>query len=123
VGYLAAFALIYGTGEALWGRIQKRHQMHRFSHISDWIFPIQLILMAVSGMLIHIFRYQGLALATYYTYVFHLAVTLTLYVVMGPMGKWSHLAYRPFAIYFQEVRASALEQKSAQEALAPVGSD
>lgn len=119
LGYLAALALIYGTGEALWGRIQKRHQMHRFSHISDWLFPIQLILLAVSGLMIHVFRYQGLALATYYTYVFHLAIMLTLYVCVGPMGKWSHLAYRPFAIYLQTVKEKALERQADREALAP----
>jgi quinone-modifying oxidoreductase subunit QmoC len=123
VGYLAAFALIYGAGEALWGRIQKRQQMHRFSHISDWLFPVQLVLLAVSGLMIHVFRYQGLALATYYTYVFHLAIMLTLYVCVGPMGKWSHLAYRPFAIYLQAVKEKALEQQTAREAPAPIGSD
>jgi quinone-modifying oxidoreductase subunit QmoC len=123
LGYLAAFALIYGTGEALWGRIQKKQQMHRFSHISDWLFPIQLILMAVSGLMIHIFRYQGLALATYYTYIIHLAIMLTLYVCVGPMGKWSHLAYRPFAIYLQSVKEKALKTQMEHEALAPAGVD
>lgn len=123
VGYLAAFALIYGAGEAILGRLQKRQQMYRFSHISDWLFPIQLVLLALSGLMIHVFRYQGLALATYYTYVFHLAVMLTLYVCVGPMGKWAHLAYRPFAIYLQTVKEKALEQLKAREALAPAGSD
>lgn len=123
IGYLAAFVLIYGTADALLGRLNKNHQMHRFSHISDWLFPTQLILMAVSGMLIHIFRYTGLALATYYVYVFHLAVTLTLYVVVGPMGKWGHLAYRPFAIYIQTVIEKSLVQRSAREAPSTAAAD
>lgn len=119
VGYIAAFALIYGAGEAIWGRIKKRNEMHRFSHPSDWLFPILLLLLAVSGMLIHIFRYQGLALATYFTYVVHLAFMMNMYVCVGPMGKWAHLALRPFAIYFQTVKEKALTQQATVEGLAP----
>ena len=116
VGYLAALALIYGAGEALWGRIQKTHQMHRYSHPSDWLFPVLLILLAVSGLLIHTFRYLGLPLATYYIYVAHLAIMMMLYVCVGPMGKWAHLIYRPFAIYFQAVKEKAKQLQSERSA-------
>jgi quinone-modifying oxidoreductase subunit QmoC len=118
VGYLAALALIYGAGEALIGRIQKRHQMHRYSNASDWLFPVLLILLAVSGLLIHAFRYIGLPLATYYIYVAHLVVMMMLYVCVGPMGKWAHLIYRPFAVYFQAVkeRAKQLQREIPAEA-------
>jgi ferredoxin len=120
IGYLAALAIIYGSGDALLGRLQKRHQTYRFSHISDWLFPILLILLAVSGLLISTFRYLGLPLATYYTYVAHLVVMMMMYICIGPMGKWAHLLYRPFAIYFQEVKAKAKEQaETAADALAP----
>jgi len=52
IGYLAALAIIYGAGDALVSRIQKKHQMHHFSHLSDWLFPILLILLSVSGLMI-----------------------------------------------------------------------
>ena len=116
VGYLAALALIYGAGESLLGRIRKDHQMHTYSHVSDWLFPVLLILLAVSGLLIHIFRYQGLPLTTYYTYVAHLAIMMMLYVCVGPMGKWAHLIYRPFAVYFQAVKEKAKQMESEEPA-------
>jgi hypothetical protein len=109
LGYLAAGALIYGAGEAVLGRVRKQHQMHRFSHPSDWLFPILLALLSLSGLVIHVLRYQGSPLATYYAYVAHLAFMMMLYVTVGPMGKWAHLIYRPFAVYFQAVKAKAKE--------------
>ncbi|MCL5097353.1 MAG: 4Fe-4S ferredoxin [Candidatus Omnitrophica bacterium] len=121
VGYLAALAILYGAGDALWGRLHKRHQMHRFSHPGDWLFPLLLVLMAVSGLSIHVFRYQGWPMATYLTYVAHLALMLSLYVCVGPMGKWSHLAYRPFAVYLQAVKEAARARQGAATQLAPAG--
>jgi ferredoxin len=123
VGYLAALAIIYGAGDALLSRIKKKDQAHHFSHLSDWLFPILLILLAVSGLLISTLRYLRLPIATYYTYVVHLVIMMMLYICIGPMGKWAHLLYRPFAVYFQEVKAKASQQKSAREAFAPAGSD
>ncbi len=121
IGYVAALAIIYGAGDALIGRINKKHQMHRYSHISDWLFPILLILLSVSGLMISFFRLSDLPMLTYYTYVGHLVVMMMLYICIGPMGKWSHLLYRPFAVYFQAVKEKAKEQKKVQtEAPVPV---
>jgi quinone-modifying oxidoreductase subunit QmoC len=119
LGYYATIVILYGAGEALWGRIWKEHQMRRFSHLSDWIFPILLILGATSGILVHAFRYLNLPLPTYYTYVVHLALMVPMLVLEVPFGKWSHLAYRPFAIYLQTVKEKALKQQADREALAP----
>jgi ferredoxin len=123
LGYYATVVLLYGGFDIIWGRIKKAHQMHRFSHLSDWIFPILLILTTISGILVHTFRYLEMPLPTYYTYVVHLAILTPMLVLEVPFGKWSHLAYRPFAIYFQAVKEKALEQKPAQEAFAPAGTD
>jgi len=123
LGYYATIVLLYGGADILWGRIKKAHQMHRFSHLSDWIFPILLLLTTATGILVHTFRYLDLPLPTYYTYVIHLVILTPMLVLEVPFGKWSHLAYRPFAVYFQAVKEKALEQKGAQEALAMAGSD
>jgi hypothetical protein len=123
LGYYATIALLYGAADALWGRIKKSHQMHRFSHLSDWIFPILLLLTTITGILVHTFRYLELPLPTYYMYFLHLVILVPMLVLEVPFGKWSHLAYRPFAIYFQAVKAKALEQHASQETLAPAGSD
>lgn len=122
IGYLATIALLYGAGAAIQGRVQKARQMHRFSHASDWMFPILLLIGAVSGILVHAFRYFGWPLATYYIYAAHLAAMVPMLVLEVPFGKWAHLAYRPLAIYFQQVKEKAAQQQAAGE-LAPAGTD
>jgi ferredoxin len=121
LGYYATAALLWGAGAALWGRIRRQYQLHRFSHLSDWIFPILLILTAITGILVHAFRYAGLPITTYVTYVIHMAIAVPMLVIEVPFGKWAHLAYRPFAIYFQAVREKAMARREVGvEALAPV---
>jgi ferredoxin len=118
IGYYATIALLFGATDAIWGRIKKDHQMHRYSHVSDWMFPTLLLLTTLTGILLHTFRYLGLPLPTYYTYVVHLAVVVPMLVLEVPFGKWSHLAYRPFAIYFQSVKEKALARQVAEAELA-----
>ena len=118
LGYYAAAVLIYGGGRALWGRITQKEEYHRFSESSDWLLPALLLGLAVTGMFISLFKYMGLPLPTYYMYVIHLMVMLPLYVSVGPMGKWSHMYYRPLAVYFQAVKekALALQVEQAEQA-------
>ncbi len=111
LGYYATVVLLFGAGDALWGRIRKDDQMHRFSHLSDWMFPTLLLLTALSGILVHIFRYMGLPLATYGVYVAHLAILTPMLVLEVPFGKWSHLAYRPVAVYLQALREKAAQHR------------
>lgn len=115
VGYLATVALVFGAGDAIWGRIKRNSQMHRFSHPSDWMFPILILLTALTGILVHIFRYMGLPLATYGIYVIHLAALVPMLVLEVPFGKWSHLAYRPMAIYLLRVNEKAEQKESEAE--------
>lgn len=123
LGYYATIVLLYGSADILWGRIKKSNQIHRFSHLSDWIFPILLLLTTASGILVHTFRYLNMPLPTYYMYTAHLIILTPMLVLEVPFGKWSHLAYRPFAIYFQAVKDKALVESTMKEALAPAGSD
>ncbi|HWS22940.1 MAG TPA: 4Fe-4S dicluster domain-containing protein [Anaerolineales bacterium] len=121
LGYYATIVLLYGGADIIWGRIKQEHQSHRFSHLSDWIFPILLLLTTLSGILVHTFRYLNLPLATYYTYAIHLIILTPMLVLEVPFGKWSHLAYRPLAIYFQAIKVKAQQrQKSMIEAVAAI---
>lgn len=122
LGYYATIVLLYGAGRAIWGRVQKTRQMHRFSHTSDWMFPILLFTVTLSGILVHSFRYLGLPLATYITYVIHLALLVPMLVLEVPFGKWSHLAYRPLAIYFEAVQVRARQEQTSPD-LVPAGTD
>ncbi|MBT6321852.1 MAG: 4Fe-4S ferredoxin, partial [Anaerolineae bacterium] len=104
LGYYATIVLLWGAGYALWGRTKKGIQAHRFSHASDWIFPVLLFAVALTGILLHIFRYMGLPLPTYYIYIIHMAFTAPMLILEVPFGKWAHLYYRPLAIYFKAVK-------------------
>jgi hypothetical protein len=67
-----------------------------------------LTLTVVSGILVHIFRITGLATATYVCYITHIAILVPMILIEVPFSKWSHLAYRPFAAYFQQLQKFAV---------------
>jgi hypothetical protein len=73
-----------------------------------------LMVTVVTGILVHFFRIGGMAWATYYTYIIHLAVLVPMLVVEVPFSKWSHLAYRPFAIYFSQLKSSARQLQESK---------
>jgi hypothetical protein len=125
LGYYSTIVLLGATAWMLLDRIRKRSEMHRFSHLSDWLFPVLLFLTALTGILVHIFRLSNLAMATYTTYTVHLAIAVPMLVVEVPFGKWAHLAYRPLAIWAAAARTKALElpgrEAAASAALAGNG--
>lgn len=118
IGYLAAGALIYVSGDMLLGRARKRDEAQRFSAHTDWILPILLLLTAVTGVAVHAFRYLEFSLVAHFTYAVHLAVVVPLLVVEMPFGKWSHVIYRPFAVYLHAVKQKALERRPAEAPVA-----
>jgi ferredoxin len=109
LGYYATGVLLVTTGWILMDRARKRTEMHRFSHLSDWLFPILLFLTALSGIMEHIFRLADMAMPTYVMYTAHLAIAVPMLVVEVPFGKWAHLLYRPVALYVVAVKASIKE--------------
>ncbi|UCE22894.1 MAG: 4Fe-4S dicluster domain-containing protein [Candidatus Aminicenantes bacterium] len=115
VGYFAAAALLIFTGEAIIGRIRKREEIHKFSDLTDWMFLILLFFMTLTGIAVHIFRYLGLPLATYYTYAVHLIIAFLWLVVIVPFSKWTHLLYRSLAVYYHSVKDRALQMHLAKE--------
>jgi hypothetical protein len=108
-GYYSTAILLGTTGWILLDRLGKRTEAHRFSHLSDWLFPILLFLTAATGILVHVVRLMDLAMATYILYMVHLAIAVPMLVVEVPFGKWAHLMYRPLAIYVAAVKRRAME--------------
>jgi len=102
-GYFAFIALTYATVYAIIERIRKREPIRKFSHSTDWMFLILLLLTAVTGILVHTFKYLNMPLATYITFSIHLCIVVPLLALEVPFAKWAHLAYRPFAIYFNRL--------------------
>lgn len=110
-GYLATVGLVVSTVFFLRGRIRKSATQYKHSHESDWIFLILLLAVAVTGILQHILHRSDLGLEANMMYVTHLALVVPMLVLEVPFSKWSHLAYRPLAMYLADVRAVALERR------------
>ena len=102
--YVAAAALMIGSGYAIYGRIKKNSTMREYSHATDWYFLTLLYLVAITGVLVSVFKYTDMPLLTYVTYMVHFGFIVPLLVLEVPFAKWSHLVYRPFAIYFTRLK-------------------
>jgi hypothetical protein len=118
LGYYSTIVLLVTTAWMLLDRAREHSEMHRFSHLSDWLFPILLFFTALTGILVHMFRMLNLAMPTYATYTVHMAIAVPMLVVEVPFGKWAHLLYRPLAIYVAAVRRKASEVASPEVAAA-----
>jgi len=109
LGYIAAAVMIYVPLDIVISRIRKQKQVHKFSERGDLIFPSMLLLVALSGIAVHIFRYAEWSMSCHYAYAVHLGITVALLLIELPFGKWSHVVYRPLALFFQSVKERARE--------------
>jgi Fe-S oxidoreductase len=108
-GYYATGTIMGVTGEMMYSRYRQKELMHRYSELSDWLFLILLFATAFTGLVMHLFRLAGFPVATYVTYVIHLAIAVPMLMIEVPFGKWSHLFYRPLAIFLSRVREKAIQ--------------
>ncbi len=108
LGYYGTVALLFVTLEAMWSRYKKKEQMHKFSHPTDWLFLILLFLTATTGILLHLFRLMNFAYPSYYIYVIHIMIAGPMLIIEVPFGKWSHMLYRPLAVYLATVKEKAI---------------
>lgn len=99
-GYLASAGLLGATIWALRGRIKKVEEHYKHSHESDWMFLVLLIIVAATGVLQHILHRGGADVAANISYVVHLMAVVPMLGLEVPFSKWSHMAYRPLAMYF-----------------------
>lgn len=107
LGYYSSAALLLIALESMWSRYKKKEQVHKFSHTSDWLFLILLFLTAFTGIFLHLFRLMNFTYPTYIIYVIHLMIAGPMLIIEVPFGKWSHMLYRPLAIYFATVKTKA----------------
>lgn len=107
LGYYATAVLIYASVAMLVGRARKQSTLHKHSQHSDWLFPAFILVGAVTGILVHIFRYAGWPWPTYSIYVIHVMAMVAMLDSEVGIGKWSHMIYRPLAIYLSSVKKRA----------------
>ncbi|MFW9905987.1 MAG: hypothetical protein ACFFFH_16815, partial [Candidatus Thorarchaeota archaeon] len=105
--YYATAILTFLTIDAIVSRMKKKEEMHRFSHLTDWVFLIMPLLTLLTGMLLHLFRLMDLPYPSYYMYVIHLMIAGSMMIIEVPFGKWSHVLYRPLGIYLASVKEKA----------------
>ena len=106
-GYYATAVLLVITIEMFRSRLKKEEALHRYSELSDWLFLILLFFTTLSGIIMHVVRLAGWPMGTYVSYVIHLAIAVPMLVIEVPFGKWSHLFYRPLAVFLTNVREKA----------------
>ncbi|MFZ0393260.1 MAG: 4Fe-4S dicluster domain-containing protein [Terracidiphilus sp.] len=115
LGYLAAGFIIYGVADIFACRLRAHKEICKETHFRDLVFPALLLMTALSGLAVHIFRYAGFDLTCHYLYALHVVIATDMLVVEMSFGKWSHMVYRPLALYLLAVRERAARQAPAAE--------
>ncbi|HSR12408.1 MAG TPA: 4Fe-4S dicluster domain-containing protein [Thermodesulfobacteriota bacterium] len=108
IGYLASAGLIGATVYAIYGRIRKTQVHYQRSHESDWIFLFLLLFVGVTGVLQHVLHRTGMDVAANLMYVTHMMGVVPMLCLEVPFSKWTHLLYRPLAMYLSVLAAPAL---------------
>jgi ferredoxin-like protein FixX len=115
LGYVATALILYGLANIFAGRLRAKKEIYKESSFQDLIFPILLVLTVLSGLAAHTFRYAGFALTCHFLYALHIIIATPMLLVEMSFGKWSHMVYRPLALYFLAVREKSGQQAPAAE--------
>lgn len=118
-GYYGTVMLLAVTLLAVHGRLRKTEQIHKHSHVTDWMFLVLLFLTSLTGIALHVFRLLDLPWPTYVLYVVHLMIAVPMLVIEVPFGKWLHLGFRPMAQYLAAVHDAAREQQAIHDGKTP----
>jgi hypothetical protein len=106
-GYLATIGLIAGTVYFILNRLKKNYVQYKKSHGTDWVFVVLLFIIVLTGVAQHILHRTSLLELANITYIIHLMCVVP-WLLRMPFSKWSHLMYRPLAMYFAAIRRNAL---------------
>ncbi|MFH0760466.1 MAG: 4Fe-4S dicluster domain-containing protein [Bacteroidota bacterium] len=109
-GYLASIGLTIGTVYFIRSRIRKNFVQYKKSHSTDWVFVILLFIIVLTGICQHVFHRTGLLEFANVAYIIHLMAVVP-WLLRMPFSKWSHLVYRPLAMYFAGIRREALKRQ------------
>src|SRR5665647_3654012 len=103
-GLAATAGLLVTTIIFLRKRLKKSEVHYQHSHETDWMFLILLLVVALTGVLQHVLHRAGADAAANVSYVLHLMAVVPMLGLEVPFSKWSHMAYRPLAMYFSTLR-------------------
>jgi len=117
IGTIAGLAFLYGTGMAIWHRIEARDSYAKDTTFTDWVFLSILFLLAISGVALEILVYAAPSTAIgNLILIVHVILALDLILLM-PFTKFAHAAYRTVAVFVHALRhgeaAAATELRKA----------
>jgi quinone-modifying oxidoreductase subunit QmoC len=110
-GYAASFGLVATAVYFLRRRTKRDEPAYLSSHESDWMFLWLLFLVTVTGVVQHVLHRSGLGLAANVAYVVHLMLVVPMLLLEVPFSKWSHMMYRPLAVYLAATQRDALHRE------------
>ena len=103
LGTASGLLLVYGASFMIVERIRKTDVSFEHTHFTDWIFLFLLLLSGLTGFVLEVADYSAVPLLVYSALVVHLVVVFEL-LLMAPFSKFSHVFYRPLAIWISRVR-------------------
>jgi ferredoxin len=118
-GLAASAGLLVTTIIFLRKRLKKAEVQYEQSHETDWMFLVLLIVVAATGLLQFSLHRLGLETAANVNYVIHMMAVVPMLLLEVPFSKWSHMAYRPLAMYFADLKAEAMLTKEREAVGAP----
>jgi len=107
LGYIVSGIVFAFTFYFIIGRFRKNKEVNKFSHSSDWLFVIWLFLMGFSAFFVRLFLDLNILENNLWLYLIHLMVLSQWGIILVPFGKWTHFLYRPFALYFSDLKKAA----------------
>jgi len=148
LSYVTMFVLLMGFLEAMWSgpdvdwrvhgpglaatagllvtaivilrkRLKKSGVQYQHPHETDWGFLVLLIVVAATGLVQFTLHRLGLATAANINYLIHMMAVVPMLLLEVPFGKWSHMYYRPLAMYLADVKAEAMVSKEREAVGAP----
>lgn len=114
LGFYGTLVLVIGTIYFLIRRSKNDIEKSKYSHATDWTFIIMLLLTTITGIAIFFCRIGNAPLLGFYVYLIHLMVAIPMLMIEVPFSKWAHLAYRPVAVYFANIKKAALKLQNKQ---------
>jgi len=118
-GLAATAGLLVTTIILLRKRLKKTEVQYQHSHETDWMFLVLLIVVAGTGLLQFTLHRLGFETAANVNYVIHMMAVVPMLLLEVPFSKWSHMAYRPLAMYFADLKAEAMVSKEREAVGAP----
>jgi ferredoxin len=107
IGTVAGIAMLYGVTLFAVNRVRRVNRAAARSTGSDWLLLTLLWITGATGFLIEVALYLPPAPTWgYWVFLFHVAVAMELIVLM-PFTKFAHVMYRPVALFFHALAATA----------------